>query len=202
METIRVRPARESDRSARGELLALAFAEEFGPAFGPDSARHAAILREFPLHPDTYVAELDGKLAGTLTLRLHPRAELREAWVSWRALRRHLSWWEAVRAVFVLSALDGRPPPPTTALVEAVAVYPEMRRRGVARALLQRALGEARLAGKRELGLYVADTNGAARALYRQLGFVVRGARRSRWAQRYFRFDTLLYMTRSLPEET
>lgn len=48
----------------------------------------------------------------------------------------------------------------------------EQRRRGLARALVARALAAAEAAGEAGLGLRVDGENGAARALYRSLGFV------------------------------
>lgn len=52
--------------------------------------------------------------------------------------------------------------------VNVLAVYPEFRRRGFARALLAEA---ARRAGARPLSLIVEDTNAAARRLYDDFGF-------------------------------
>ena len=54
----------------------------------------------------------------------------------------------------------------TTLAIEEVAVVPERRREGVGRALLAAALRDARNAV-----LSVADSNDAARSLYRSFGF-------------------------------
>ena len=56
-----------------------------------------------------------------------------------------------------------------TLAIEEVAVLPGMRRRGIGRALVERALREARPACAL---LAVDEANRAARALYESLGFV------------------------------
>lgn len=55
---------------------------------------------------------------------------------------------------------------------------PEARRRGAARGLLDELERWARQQGVEELFLEVAETNAAARALYRQAGFAERGHRK------------------------
>jgi ribosomal-protein-alanine N-acetyltransferase len=62
--------------------------------------------------------------------------------------------------------------------IHDVAVAPRARRRGLARALLGQALGEAARAGARAAFLEVRASNHAARALYARLGFVEAGRRR------------------------
>jgi ribosomal-protein-alanine N-acetyltransferase len=59
-----------------------------------------------------------------------------------------------------------------------VAVAPAARRRGVARSLLERIAAEMMEAGVRALYLEVRESNAAARALYRALGFEQVGRRR------------------------
>jgi ribosomal-protein-alanine N-acetyltransferase len=59
-----------------------------------------------------------------------------------------------------------------------VAVAPEARRRGIARVLLERVAADAVEAGVRALYLEVRESNSAARALYRSLGFAQVGVRR------------------------
>ncbi|MDB5480952.1 MAG: rimI [Caulobacteraceae bacterium] len=61
--------------------------------------------------------------------------------------------------------------------VLTLAVTPAMRRRGVATALLDRAIAAALAAGARALFLEVATDNPAAEALYRSRGFVEVGRR-------------------------
>lgn len=63
--------------------------------------------------------------------------------------------------------------------IHALAVAPDERRRGLARALLGHALEHAARAGARAAFLEVRASNVAARALYAGLGFVESGLRRA-----------------------
>jgi ribosomal protein S18 acetylase RimI-like enzyme len=60
-------------------------------------------------------------------------------------------------------------------LVAGLAVDPPAQGRGVGRALVEAAVGEARARGARKLGLRVLGDNAAARRLYERCGFVVEG---------------------------
>jgi ribosomal-protein-alanine N-acetyltransferase len=62
--------------------------------------------------------------------------------------------------------------------VLTLAVIPAMRRRGVAAALLRRAMAEAAARGAGALFLEVSTRNAAAQALYRRFGFIEVGRRR------------------------
>jgi ribosomal-protein-alanine N-acetyltransferase len=62
--------------------------------------------------------------------------------------------------------------------VLSIAVAPEMRRQGVAQALLRAASTEAEWRGAASLLLDVARDNAPARAFYAQAGFAERGVRR------------------------
>lgn len=66
--------------------------------------------------------------------------------------------------------------------IQTVTVAPSARRQGLARALLQQLLAEARRRGAEELFLEVRHDNEGAQALYRELGFEVVGVRK-----RYYR---------------
>ena len=77
-------------------------------------------------------------------------------------------------------------------------LHNELRRRGIARALLRRAEEEARLRAKSYLGLYVSGANPHARSLYEQLGFTSWRVRRSLWASLILRQGTWIYMRKEL----
>jgi ribosomal protein S18 acetylase RimI-like enzyme len=76
------------------------------------------------------------------------------------------------------------------ALVEDLFVLPELRRRGVGRALLRHALARARARGARLLGLNTNERNLAAQELYRSEGLrpqsatIWPGGREVRWVVR------------------
>lgn len=61
--------------------------------------------------------------------------------------------------------------------LENIAVAPQVRRAGVARTLIERAAGQARSAGAREIVLEVRESNLAARRLYESCGFRQTGLR-------------------------
>jgi [ribosomal protein S18]-alanine N-acetyltransferase len=63
-----------------------------------------------------------------------------------------------------------------------LAVHPEVRRQGIGRDLLVRALAEAARRGARAAFLEVAASNAGARALYAASGFTVVGRRRGYYA--------------------
>lgn len=77
--------------------------------------------------------------------------------------------------------------------VVTLAVRPERRRRGFARALIEAALGDPVSAGARYLHLEVRPSNVAARVLYRSLGFDETGVR-----SRYYGDEDALLMTLDL----
>ncbi len=191
---LRVRPARETDRPAVGHLLALGFPEKFAPLFGRDRDRTAALLAELPASGTVYVAEESGHVVGTFTLVLEERAQPGV----WPVLRRHLPLPSAVRALLLLELLGSGRPDPHTALVEAVAVLPERRGRGVGRRMMAEALAQARQAGRRRVGLYVVEGNTPAVRLYTSLGFRVQKTHRLLWTRPLFRARRILYMTADL----
>jgi ribosomal protein S18 acetylase RimI-like enzyme len=94
----------------------------------------------------------------------------------WPALLRHLS----------AAGTVSPHPPAGTYYVDALAVDPAWRRRGIARALLEDAEREAAAAGLSGVSLDTGLANAAARALYERAGFErreVRAARDERTAQ-------------------
>jgi ribosomal protein S18 acetylase RimI-like enzyme len=62
-------------------------------------------------------------------------------------------------------------------LVANIATHPDFRRRGIGRALTERALQHARQRGAREIWLHVRDDNPTAIKIYTDLGFVERARR-------------------------
>jgi ribosomal-protein-alanine N-acetyltransferase len=78
---------------------------------------------------------------------------------------------------------------PGESQVAEVAVHPDFRRKGIARALVEETLADARMRGSSVATLEVRDGNVAARGLYERFGFTVTG-RRSRYYED--RVDALL----------
>jgi ribosomal protein S18 acetylase RimI-like enzyme len=177
-----VRPARPEDPAA--DLLYLSAAPYYA-AYAGSEARARRLLRVlYPRDGHTAswevcrVAELDGEIAGVLAAfptvagdglaRRFIRLTLART-APWRVphLYRHLRATAGVA-----------PSPPARALyVDALAVAPDRRRRGVATALLAEA---ARMACETGLPAVALDTgmeNAAARALYERAGFAPNGLR-------------------------
>lgn len=73
-----------------------------------------------------------------------------------------------------------------------LAVTPERRRQGVARALLADLFERARCAGARGIGLEVAADNAAARRLYESCGFALSGQRRGYYRRGAATIDALI----------
>jgi len=186
---VRIRPATLDDASALGRLWWQAFPDKFGPAFGPDGERNAALLAD--LHRAgsgrmiraTLVAEADGQIIGFLLF--HPgRKGLGEFPLAegWRAFRRYLGVWGALRAVLILALLEvGHPRfPPDHTVVEMVGVDPVWRGRGVGRALMEAAIEQAKASGAKGVALDIVWGNDPARRLYERLGFAPVAEKRSR----------------------
>ena len=80
-----------------------------------------------------------------------------------------------------------------------LAVAPERRRQGIARALLADLLERARSAGARGVGLEVAADNPAARRLYESCGFALSGQRRGYYRRGAGTIDALILRRALLP---
>lgn len=190
---VHIRPATLDDAPALGRLWWQAFPDKFGPAFGPDGERNAALLAD--LHRAghgrmvraTLVAAAEERTVGFL-LR-HPGGmglpdfPLIEGW---QAFQRYLGVRGTLRAGLVLLLLEAGHPgfPADFTVVEMVGVDPAWRGQGVGRALMVAAIREATAAGVRGIGLDVVWGNDPARHLYESLGFVPTIERRSRLLER------------------
>jgi GNAT superfamily N-acetyltransferase len=89
-------------------------------------------------------------------------------------------WEENGRIVGNTSLIPFRYNKQRVYLIANVAVHPDYRRKGIARALTQRAMQHARDKKVENIWLHVRDDNPGAIDLYKQLGFVER-ARRTSW---------------------
>ncbi len=75
-----------------------------------------------------------------------------------------------------------------------IAVRPNARRKGLGRALVKAAAAQAKKMGAQAMFLEVGETNAAARALYRSLGFAQAGRRKD-----YYGHESGLVLTAKLP---
>lgn len=89
-------------------------------------------------------------------------------------------WEENGKIVGNVSLVPYRKENQRVYLIANVAVHPDYRRNGIARALTERAMQRAIEKNVRDVWLHVRDDNPAAIALYQSLGFVER-ARRTAW---------------------
>jgi ribosomal protein S18 acetylase RimI-like enzyme len=170
-----VRRAREDDARAVAELLYLTAPDMYDRvAGGRDRALRVIAADLGARDGGTWVAELEGEIAGAMVAfpygdapgrtRAFVRAAIRETPPSrWPSLLRLM--WKGHR----------RAPrhAPDWLYVDALATVPELRRRGVATALLAHAERIALDAGRPALALDTPETNTAALALYESVGFEV-----------------------------
>ena len=171
-----IRPAQMDDIYPVLELQSEAFADKFGAAFGRNHQRGIEALAEAWRRQGSsalrgmLVAEADGAMIGITTLRTWEMGN-DDTGAAEMALQRVLGIWGAFRSIFALSLLDHQISRDEGYITD-VAVRSDLRRRGVAQALLARAEAEALQRRKRYLTLYVSASNSGARRLYQSLGFV------------------------------
>lgn len=200
---VSIRPAQMSDIYPILELHREAFADKFGAAFGARGvARGVEAMAEAWRRQGAsalrgmLVAELDGQIVGTITLRTWEMggdstgaAEL--------AFHQVLGSWGALRSIFALSLLDHQVDR-SEGYITDVAVLSGFRRRGIAQALLARAEEEARQRRKRTLALYVSAKNEGAITLYQRYGFSQWRVRRSLLAGWILRQGAWIFMRKEL----
>jgi ribosomal protein S18 acetylase RimI-like enzyme len=182
--TVAVRPATPVDPV--DSLLYLS-AKPYYDAYAGSEARARALLAavyQRPGHAASFdvcaVAELEGELAGVIAwFPVSEGDERARRFVSLTAPRVPPWRWPALLRHLRAAGLVSPHPPPRMLYVDALAVDPAFRRRGVARALLARAeqaAAEQRLDGVAlDTGLH----NAPARALYEATGYNEREIRRA-----------------------
>ena len=179
-----VRPARPDDACV---ALLYESAQPYYDAYAGSPARAQRLLRQvFPQrgHAASYelcrVALADGAVAGVLIgfpVRDADRLARRFVRLTlprlppWR-------WPGTVRHLRAAGTLAPRPPLQAF-YVDALAVDPRFRRRGVARRLLDEAEAQAARAGLRGVALDTGLANAPARALYSAYGFAERDVRQA-----------------------
>ena len=179
-----VRPATPADPA--DELLYLS-AKPYYDAYAGSESRARSMLASVyarPGHAASFevceVAELDGELAGVIAWFPVSEGDHRaRRFVSLTAPRVPPWRWPALLRHLRAAGTVSPHPPARTLYVDALAVDPAFRRRGVARALLERA---EQAAADHELDGVALDTglhNEPARALYAATGYREREIRRA-----------------------
>lgn len=198
-----IRPAQMSDIYPILELHRESFADKFGAAFGARGmARGVEAMAEAWRRQGVValrgmlVAELDGTVVGTVTLRTWEMGSDNTG-AAELAFHQVLGAWGAIRSIFALSLLDHQIDR-AEGYITDVAVLSEYRRRGVAQAMLARAEEEARIRRKRYIALYVSARNRGAIDLYKRTGFTKWRTRRSLMAGWILRQRVWLLMRKDL----
>jgi ribosomal protein S18 acetylase RimI-like enzyme len=179
-----VRPATAADPA---DALLYLSAKPYYDAYAGSEARARSLLAAVygrPGHAASFevceVAELDGELAGVVAwFPVGEGDERARRFVSLTAPRVPPWRWPALLRHLRAAGTVSPHPPPGTLYVDALAVDPAHRRRGVARALLDRA---EQVAAAQELSGVALDTglhNEPARALYAASGYREREIRRA-----------------------
>ena len=173
-----VRPARLADDERVASLMYESAADVYDRYAGSREGALRVLRAAFGRSGTTAsaevvtVAELNGAVVGVLAAFPVDEADGRAARFLRTTLARIAPWrWAAALRIFRLGASAAAPPPPGALYVDALATAPELRRRGVATALLAAAERRARDEGFPSLALETETSNDAAQALYRGLGF-------------------------------
>ncbi len=158
----------------RGHRVARSFPDKFLPAFATEERAIRALtpyIRATITRTGNYVfvATLDGKTAGTISLCVRRVVVLGVFGMFVHAI----GLAGALRAMLVLGMLGDPSPAPDEAYVEVLGVAPEHQRHGVGRAMMAAVEEFARDLRKRRLTLYVTANNRGAQALYLSCGMTV-----------------------------
>ncbi len=191
-----IRPAEGDDALAIAQLAAMALEDKYRPALGRRAVAGIAALVRRDLATTTgtrrWAAEIDGRLAGSVSLVLGRQVEAGFL----GALAHAIGWPWAIRGTLVLGLLGHSRIAADEAYVDELAVADWARRRGVARALLEACQATAEAEGCARLTLWVSINYEAARSLYADAGF--REVRRRRWpaGRLLFRAPGAIFMER------
>ncbi len=179
-----VRPATPADPA---DGLLYASAKPYYDAYAGSEARARALLAAVygrTGHAASYevcsLVELEGDVAGVAAWFPVDEGDSRaRRFVALTAPRVPPWHWPALLRHLRAAGLVSPSPPQRTLYIDALAVTPEFRRRGVARALLAEAEQVARTAGLTGVALDTGLHNAPARALYEETGYRQREVRRA-----------------------
>lgn len=179
-----IRTAEKADSEAIAWILVQAFPALYEFAFGVASTeKNVAILTALfqggHLALDkTRVCERDDHIVGLAILHTGDPIGRGRAWDYARLLRRHLALVPAARAYFgglgANRTLVRRMPHGRDLLyIEALAVHPDERRKGIGKLLLEDAFAWASADSRNRVALHVLHGNTGARHLYEKMGFAL-----------------------------
>ena len=142
---IEIRVATPQEYAEAGEVTAVAYREFVRPedTGWEDYLARIADVAERADRTTIVVAVADGRIVGSATLEISGRVE------------KH----------------DARDLDPEEAHVRMLGVHPDVRRRGIARALMEACMDEARRSGKTFMTLHTTQRMKAAQEMYESLGF-------------------------------
>jgi len=180
----RIRTATKADSEVIARILVEAFPTLYEFAFGvAASEKNVAILTELfqagHLALDkTRVCERDGEVVGLTILHTGDPIGRGSHWGYARLLRRHLALVPAARAYFgglgANRTLVRRMPHGRDLLyIEALAVHPDARGKGIGTRLLEDAFAWAVADSRSRVALHVLHSNTGARRLYERMGFAL-----------------------------
>jgi ribosomal protein S18 acetylase RimI-like enzyme len=181
---VAVRAATTADAADR--LLYLSAKPYYDAYAGSEERARAMLTAVYPRggHAASYdvcaVAEVDGELAGVLATFPVSEGDSRARRFVQLTAPRVPPWrWPALLRHLRAAGLVSPQPPLGTLYVDALAVAPRFRRRGVARTLLAHAERQATATGLDGVSLDTGLHNAAARALYLAAGYRQRDLRRA-----------------------
>ena len=178
MPELGVRPATEGDAEAAAALVFQSAPGMYARLAGGAERSRRAIERAFD-RPGTStsaevvtLAEESGAVVGAMAAFPAEQGAGRARGFQRAVLTTIPPWrWPGSMWLYWLGARAGPEPPAECMYIDALAVAPEARRRGVARTLIAEAERQARAGGFAELALDTSLDNKAARALYLSSGF-------------------------------
>ena len=195
-----IRNKEEADIVDAAHLIASAFREKY-MAFAAGNWEKAIKIAEAEMRfrgrmDNFFVAELEGKVVGaieiiSIEISGIPSGDMLAIYY------KHLGLGKGTRAAYLLSLLT-RAITEEEACVSCLAVAEETQRKGVARALLACGENFARDIGKKQLTLWVAETNLPAIRLYTSEGFITGTLSSSPNLKKFVNLESWRQMTKDI----
>lgn len=155
-------------REAAADIYYEAFRRKLGPLLGAEARAKAALAASFDL--DCIIAALENdKLLGIVALQ---QGSKRFAKLRFSTMRNHYGLFEGTYRLALMTVFESYNRH-SGLYIEAIAVAPEARGRGIGTLLLDNVTGYAREKGYPHLTLEVVNTNPNAQRLYEREGFKV-----------------------------